>query len=182
MEEDFTIEAYHAADRWNNQASDQSVMLPHTRFRAAFNDLSSIHSSPTEVSLRFESRGDGVGYHTTQRVASQRIARGIKRPALSPRNKSPPKTLRIETRSKGKVTTVSSAGKSQARRQQTKHLKSFESLVKRPDRVPYPESDSSDSEQEGQQEVPKTEMDAIKEASVFVLVLPYPINPSPYRS
>lgn len=71
------------------------------------------------------------------------------------------------TKAKGKVQTVSSAGKSQAKPQQTKHLKSFEALAKRPDRVPYPESDSSDSEHEGQQDVPKTEMDAIKEASGF---------------
>jgi hypothetical protein len=180
MEEDFTIEAYHAADQWDNQASDQKAMLPHTRFRAVFNDLSSTHSSPTEVSLRFESHEDGLDYLTIQRVASQRVARGIKRQALSPRNKSPPMTLRTETKSKGKVTTVSSAGKSQARPQQTKHLKSFEALMKRPNRVPYPESDSSDSEHEGQQDAPKTEMDAIKEASGFVHVLPYPVNPS-YR-
>ena len=169
------MEAYYAADH-----SDQRIILPNTRLRAVFNDLSSTHSSPTEVSLRFESHKDGLDYPTIQRVALQRIARGIKRPVLSPKNKSPPKTLRPEKKSKGKVTTVSSAGKSQTKPQQTKHLKSFESLVKRPDRFTYPESDSSDSEQERQQEVPKTEMDAIKEASGFVPLLPYSVNP-PYR-
>ena len=177
MGEDFTMEAYYATDH-----SDQRIILPNTRLRTVFNDLSSTYSSPTEVSLRFESHEDGLDYPTIQRVALQRIARGIKRPVLSPKNKSLPKikTLRPETKSKGKVTTVPSAGKSQAKPQQTKHLKSFEALVKRPDRFPYPESDSSDSEQERQQEVPKTEMDAIKEASGFVPVLPYSVNP-PYR-
>ena len=76
---------------------------------------------------------------------------------------------------------MSSAGKSRAKSQQTKHLKSFEALARRPDRVSYPESDSSDSEHEGQQDVPKTEMDAIKEASGFAPALPYPVNPSPDR-
>lgn len=50
-----------------------------------------------------------------------------------------------------------------------KHLKSIEALAKRPNRVPYLESDSSDSEHE-QQEEPMTGMDAIKEARGFVAV------------
>jgi len=181
MEEDFTTEAYYAADQRNNQVVDQRVMSRHTRVRALFDDLSSTHSSPTEVSLRFDSHEVGLDYLAIQRVASQRIARGVKRPALFPKNQSPPKTLKSETKVKGKATTVSSAGKSQARSQQMKHLKSFEALAKRLNQVSYPESDSSDSEQEEQQVVPKTEMDAIKEASGFVPVPPYPINPSSYR-
>ena len=55
MEEDFTIEAYHAADQRNDQVSDQRVVLPRTRLRPVFNEISSTHSSPTEVSSRFES-------------------------------------------------------------------------------------------------------------------------------
>ncbi len=171
------MEAYHAADQQNNQVSDQRVMSPHTRLRAVFNDLSSTHSSPTEVSSRLESHGEGLDYLTIQRVASQRIARGIKHPAPSPKNKSPLKTLRTVTKAKGKVITVSSAGKSQAKPQQTKLLRTFEALAKRPDRIPYPESDSSDSEPEGQQDVPKTEMDAIKEASGSAPVLHTPLIP-----
>jgi hypothetical protein len=54
IEEDFTMEACRATDQWNKQVSDQRVILPHTRLRAVFNDLSSTHSSPTEVSLRFD--------------------------------------------------------------------------------------------------------------------------------
>lgn len=109
----------------------------------------------------------GHDYLTFQRVALQRIARG--RPVLSSKNHSPPKTLKSETKAKAKVTTVPGAGKPQAKSQQMKHLKSIEALAKRPNRVPYLESDSSDSEHE-QQEEPMTGMDAIKEARGFVAV------------
>jgi len=71
---------------------------------------------------------------------------------------------------------VSRAGKPQAKLQQMKQMKPVEALARRPNRIPYLESDSSDSEQEEQQEEPKTEMDAIREARGFVPVLPYPVN------
>jgi hypothetical protein len=140
------------------------------------------HSQQSDRSeFAFRLHKEGLDYLATQRIASQRIARGIKRSALSPKIQSPSRTLRAETKAKGNFATVSRPGKSQAKPQQTKHLKSFEALAKRSHRVPYPESDSSDSEQGEQQEVPKTEMDAIEEASGFVPVLPYPVDTSSYR-
>ena len=60
-------------------------------------------------------------------------------------------------------------------------MKSFEALARRPNRVPYLESDSSDSEHEEQQEEPKTEMDAIKEARGFCPSATIPVNSSCYR-
>ena len=174
------MEAYHTIDQ-RNDVSDQKVMLPHTRLRTIFDNLSSTHSSPTEVGSRFESHEEGLDYLALQRVASQRIARGTKRPALSPKNYSPPKNIKAETKAKAKSTTVSCASRPQAKPRQTKHLKSFEALAKGPNRVPYLESDSSDSGQEEQQEQPKSEMDAIKEASGIVPVLLYPVNTSCYR-
>ena len=180
MEEDFAIEAYYAADEPNDQVSDQRVLLPHPRLRAVFNNLSSTHSSPTEVRPHFESH-EGPDCLALQRVASQRIARGSKRPALSTKNDSAPKALKVKTKTKGEVVTVSNAGKYQAKPQQTKNMKSSEALTKRLTRVPYLESDSSDSEQEEQEEVPVTEMDAIKEASSFVSGLSYTVNSSCLR-
>ena len=167
MEENFTMEAYRSANQQKHQVSDQRGMLPHSKLRAMFNDLSSTHSSPTEVSSQFESYREGFDYLylALQRVASQRLARGNKRPALSSKIRSPPRTLKAETKTKGKATAVPSARNSQVKPPQTKHLNSFEARAKRPKRVLYTESDSSDSEEEYQQEEPKTEMDAIREAS-----------------
>lgn len=77
MEEDFTIEAYYTTDQQNDQVSDQRVMLPHTRLRAVFDEISSTHSSPTEVSVRFKSHEDvtallsGVSPHSVSRVDVQ---------------------------------------------------------------------------------------------------------------
>jgi hypothetical protein len=104
--------------------------------------------------------------------------------SLSSKRHPLPKALKAETKAIGKVATVSSAGKSQAKLQQTKNINLLEAPAKRPTQVPYTETDSSDSEQGEQEEQevpPKTEMDAIKEASWFVLVLLYRVDSSYYR-
>lgn len=84
MEEDFTMEAYHADDQRSNQVSDQRVTSPPTRLRAVFNDLSSTHSSPTEVSSHFESHGEGSDYHLSSvlRHSVSRVEINLRLPLL----------------------------------------------------------------------------------------------------